>query len=146
MGLFSRFSGSRWSLQIREGSTVRYRIHQDSVIRIVAPLAPLFLREGNPPAPWCLHLHQNRKNRGFDLDRTHFPIASDRFSDLLRRELSIIDPKWNAVRGAEPVAVDARTGEILHMFSSDAPWAVSGRENSRPAMATILWRIFRGDM
>jgi len=145
MGFFDRFMGSRWSLQIRKGRAVSYTVSQDSVIRIVAPLAPLFLREGNPPAPWHLHLRQNRKGRDFELDKIHFSTSASPLSDLLRRELDAIDRGWNGVAGAEPVAMNVRTGNTLPMFSCNPVESLSGTTTGpQPSMAAVLCNIFRG--
>jgi hypothetical protein len=119
MGLLDRLRGYRWSLYIvTNGNELRYVIHENSVVRILGYVMGSYARNGNPRAPWSLHLNFNRDHTSFPLVREHFTADGENLSPLLLDKLKEIDPKFDTIAGGEPVVLDAATKKQIKISNA----------------------------
>ncbi|WP_305806473.1 hypothetical protein [Stenotrophomonas sp. YIM B06876] len=146
MHMIIRWFGPRWSLQVIHGNEVLYIVKQNSVIRLASLVSNLFLEYGNPRSPWRLRLNFNRSNSGFDLQQHHYINEEWNFSEDLKQMLKSIDSNYGQIRGADPVALDAKTKKQIPLFSyRSAEDFISPRSANRVTLSSVLSGIFGDD-
>jgi hypothetical protein len=113
LGLLNKLLGFRWSLYIvRDGKTLAYAMHENSVVRLAGYAMGYFAGGAQPVAPWSLYLNFNHAHKTIQLQSHHFTADGENITPALVAEVEAIDPGWR-VKGAEPVFEEAATKKRL---------------------------------
>lgn len=138
MAFLSRLLGYRWSLYIViDGNKLCYAVHENAVVRILGYVISRFHEYGDPVPPWSLHLNFNRNHTSFPLQRQHFSGDGQDLSPLLLQKLREIDPKYDQIRGAEPVVVEVATKKHIPISSATSMEDIMKRFSDRSLMDEI---------
>lgn len=109
MGLLSKLFGFRWSLYIvRDGKSLAYAMHENSVVRLAGYVMGYFAGGSQPVSPWSLYLNFNQTHKTILLQPRHFTADGENVTPALIAEVEAIDPGWR-VKGVEPVFEEAAT-------------------------------------
>jgi len=106
--------GYRWSLYICiNDKEMKYKMHNDSLLRMIGYIMNYFIKFGNPKTPWSIWLNFNKTNTSFELKREHFTDDGDSVSKLFVKIVKSIDPDYIRT-GSEPIVIDVNTKRKIH--------------------------------
>lgn len=120
MGILNKLFGFRWSLyMVRDGKSIAYAMHENSVMRIVGYVMGYYADGKAPVPPWSLHLNFNQTHKTIKLESSHFTADGENVTQALIRQIEAVDPGWQ-VKGAEPVFEEAATKKRLRISEHTA--------------------------
>jgi len=101
--------GYRWSLYVCiNDKELRYKMHNDSLLRMIGYVMYYYVEFGKPKAPWTIWLNHNKTHTSFELKREHFTDDGESVSNMFTETVKSIDPDYMRT-GSEPVVIDVNT-------------------------------------
>jgi len=132
--------GSRWSVYFMEGSTPRFVLHEDSVVRMLGYLMGSYCRHGSPKPPWELFLDFGGQR--LRIERGHFSPDGEDLSRELIQALRAVDPNFDRIKGDDPDFVDLKTRRRLPLTRKSTIEAFPITQQSERTLFDVLSDVF----